>query len=234
MITDEIKQIKNQIKNLAIQNQGYVGDWYIINEPISYVTTKTVKFDEILASNYFSVGDKVRWKEGSGPYKYGYVESISGTNIVINGGTDYPLASATYTELAKGVSATPSGHPILLRYNPNILGIFGTYSNINPAINEKAYFGMMGRLVQLKIDVGFGSISGATTPLQITPPIPADVGKEYVRIPITVNQAFGWNIGLMKIGGSTIIEVYADHNTLGGFLVTSGGMGFHINTTYFS
>ena len=234
-LINEVKNLKEKLSNLTLTNQMYMGDWFRIREIVSYDGVNTIKFNDtnINSSLFFSPGDKIKYVQNN-LTKYAYVYEVSNNKFKINGGSDFVLANQAIDELYKGISSTPSGHPVFLKYNPNITAPApgASYSNLNANLYERAYFSLNGKMCFLKIDVVFGSLTGANSALTASLPFTADVGREYLRIPITINDNFNFNLGLAKIGASTYIEIYANHNTLGFFNITTNGLGFSITTNY--
>lgn len=226
-----IAELDARIKNLERTPQPFLGDWFEVLNPIEYVSADTLKFsdDDLDPRSFFTVGDKVRYKQG-GDYKYAYIKKISATQWEVFSGTDYTLNNASVTDFAKGVTATPTGHPILFNFNPNILGLSATYTNLNPASFENAKFLMIGKLLKMKLDVTFGNLSGNSV-LRATPPIPSDF-TTYERQIMSCTDSTGFKAGLAKMGGPNIIEIYSSA-TLGSFNTsTSNELGFNISLEY--
>lgn len=233
---NRFKNLESEVNKIKRARQPYFGDWLQILEPLEYTDANTVSFKNttIDAKNFFSVGDKVRFKQtGDSEYRYMYVIAISANSVDIIGGTDYDLDNLAITEFSRGLVPNPLGHPVLLNFDADIRAAVGgsTYSNLSPDDYETTQFFMIGSLMLIRMDVTFGSMSGGTSPLLATPPTPSDF-LTYERRIISGTDAFNFVNGLTKMGGSNLIEIYTNSTTLAGFQNTTNGLGFNISLEY--
>lgn len=234
--TDQIKKIQQDIGKLQRARQPYFGDWLQIVEPVEYTDADTISFTntDIVAKNLFSIGDKIRFKQtGDSEYRYGYVIAVTDNTIDITCGSDYDLDNLAIIEFGRGLVPNPVGHPVLLNFDAQIEALVGgsTYSNLDPDDYEITQFFMIGSLMLVRMDVSFGSISGGSTPLRATPPIPSNF-LTYERRIMSCADNFSFATGLNKMGGPNIIELYSNSNTLAGFANTTNGMGFNLSLEY--
>lgn len=233
---NQLNRNQEEIRRLNRAPQPFYGDWLQILEPLDYVDSENVEFQNasVVAKNLLSVGDFIRWKQaGDSNFRYGYVVSREDNNVRIFGGTDYPLANLAITEFHRGVTDNPIGHPILLDFDADIRAIASgsTYTNLDPNVYEITQFTMNGSLMIVRIDVSFGSMSGGTSPIWATPPVESNF-LTYERRIISGANAFSFCTGLAKMGGPNTIEIYSDSNSLAGFSNTSNGLGFNISLEY--
>lgn len=168
-----IKEIKDGQRDQGVIPSNYRGDWYEFKEPVSYSSANIIAVNNttVNLANTFSVGNPIRFKQG-GAYQYGYVWRVATNTLTIFTGSDYSLTSAAITDLAKGINSAPSGHPVLLKYDPSLTCIGATYTPGTPTgINYQ--FSMNGPLVSLfPYDFSGGSVSGSSI-LKFTLPVPA-------------------------------------------------------------
>lgn len=131
------------IDSLRIKDGGPTGwdGWQIANETWTYAsaTTITVPSD---ATTKYSVGDKVRIKQGGG-YKYFYIVTVASTLLTVTGGSNYTVANASITDNYYSKGSTPFGHPIYFDYTPTITAGSGSFTTVTP--NGK--FAMNGKVV---------------------------------------------------------------------------------------
>lgn len=119
----EIRNIKKTIEEYAITPVNFRGGWYEFSEPMSYVSATQIAVDntEVDLSKIFSPGDPIRLKQG-GDYKYFYCTQVTATQLTLKAGTDFTVADASITDLAKGVTPSPVGFPYIFEYNPSFTG----------------------------------------------------------------------------------------------------------------
>jgi hypothetical protein len=90
---------------LEMQNGG----WINITDTWTYASATTITVPAGAASIY-SVGDKIRFKQG-GAYKYFYVVDVASTLLTVTGGSDFTVANATLTDNYYSKASTPVGFP---------------------------------------------------------------------------------------------------------------------------
>lgn len=183
--SDFLKDLSTRLYKLETARQPYFGDWYDFSEPFEYVTVQNgagfrygrIRYIDIplrsVANNYFSIGDKIRYKQNAGTYQYAYVTNITSEYIEIFGGSSYVLQNEDITELGRGLVATPIGHPIDLPFAPQISAPAGTYNAGAPSGLQYS-FSMNGRNVRMVMyDLGGSSISGSSSMLRFVLPVKA-------------------------------------------------------------
>lgn len=139
----KLVDIENRIRNLERTPQPFLGDWYEILNNVEYVGVDTIEFvdTELDPRSFFSLGDKIRYKQG-GDYKYAYIISVNSSQFQVSGGSDYVLTSAEITDLAVNISDTPNGHPIV--FNFTITGSGGGSAVYTPGPSDAGQFYMVG------------------------------------------------------------------------------------------
>lgn len=208
-------------------------DWTIMNaEYFTYSSAQVIDVDPLVdIFESFQVGDKFKITQG-GAVKYFYVISVDEGSLTILGGTSYTFTAAAIDiiEFSRGEAF---GFPANFNFAPGIVAANGaaTYSNLNAASFEVAKFKLERTLLSMWLDVTFGSMAGATSSIRVTPPTPSDF-TTYERQIISVTYSSGFGIGLAKMGGANLIEVYANATTLAGFPVTTNDLGFNISMQY--
>lgn len=233
---NRFKNLESELNKIKRARQPYFGDWLEILEPLEYTDSNTVSFRNtaIDAKNFFSVGDKVRFKQtGDVDYRYMYVVAVENNSIDVIGGTDFDLDNLAILEFGRGLVPNPVGHPVLINFDADIRAAnpSSTYSNLSPGDYETTQFFMIGSLMLVRMDVTFMSMSGGTSSLHATPPTPSDF-LTYERRVISCTNAFNFATGLTKMGGPNLIEIYTNSNTLAGFQNTTNGAGFNISLEY--
>lgn len=231
---DLIIDMKKRLYKLETARQPYFGDWYDFSEPVQYVSANTLKFTNpaINPATFLQLGDKVKYTQTTVKYAYVHaIQNVVGGTFKVNSGKDYTLAASNPSTFSRGLVPTPSGHPVLFAFDPLILALSGSYTNLSPANFENAKFLMIGRLLKLKIDVTFGSMSGGPGVLRATPPIESDF-TTYERQIMSCTYSGGFAIGLAKMGGANLIEIYANATTLAGFPNTTNDLGFNISLEF--
>lgn len=233
-LAKRIKGLENRLKLQGLNDSVLVGDWLVRNGANYTYTSSTTATLSNNEQNLLSVGDRVRWKQaGDSNYRYGYIGNIASNVITILGGTDYSIDNLAFEEFGIALNSNPSGHPQLINWDADIRAASGgsTYSNLNPSAFEITQFYMQGPLLFMRMDVTFGSMSGGASSLNATPPYESNF-LTYERRIISTTNNFNFTVGLTKMGGSNLIEIYTSATTLAGFSNTTNGLGFNISLEY--
>ncbi len=198
---------KRQRTGVTVSN-GSDG-WTLASETWTYAsaTTITVPTD---ATNKYSVGDKIRLKQG-GSYKYFYVVGVAATVLTITGGTDYTFTNATVTDNYYSKLGTPVGFPHWFNYTPSYVGF-----SANPSGGMGARFVMIGRL--LKVDHNPSTGTSNATSFTISLPVTAATlsGGVWRQFGKAVDNGSTLNTGFVEIlTGATTATVYKDQNGTG-------------------
>ena len=137
------------------------GGWRKILAAPTYVsaTTFTVPGD---LSAVFSVGCKIKLNNTSLKYFYCVSASYSSgtglTTVTVTAGSDYSLANAAITNLMISYDASPQGFPFWFNYTPTLSTPGGAFTSAS-AVGK---FNVIGRQVNLKVDVTITTIGTAT------------------------------------------------------------------------
>lgn len=119
-----------------------VGGWVLVSDTWTYASATTINVPSGAASIY-SVGDKLRLKQGGG-YKYFYIYIVADTLLTVTGGSDYAVENATITSpyYSKGGGV---GFPAYFNWNgasgSNAQGFTGALTT------DSTVFSIKGRMV---------------------------------------------------------------------------------------
>ena len=154
-----------QAKHIAEGNGGWLPPHPRESIKWSYAsaTTVTVGTD---ATEYYNIGDKVRFKQNAGTYVYFVIISVAATTIGLYGGSDYSVANQDITDIEISKSASPLGFPKYFNWSPTLGGFSG-----NPT-NSSYTFQTIGRRCFVDVRQGSVGTSNGTT-LTISAPITA-------------------------------------------------------------
>jgi len=139
--------------------------WYSPNKTWTYASASTITVDAGAAAVY-SVGDKIRWKQG-GAYKYAYIITIADTLLTVTGGSDYTVANAAITDNYYSHATSPVGFPSSFDYAPTTEGLTVGSGTM------QAKFALSGKICTTNIKFTLGAGSGVTGQLSFTFPITA-------------------------------------------------------------
>jgi hypothetical protein len=194
-VVDRLREIERQLGNLNNSRQPYFGDWYDFSEQFEYVTVQTgsgfrygrIAFqDESLdPRDFFAIGDKIRFKQSGGTFKYFYVIDLTAAYIEITGGSDYTLVNEEVTDVGRGLVNNPIGHPGLFNYALQITPTAGVYT---PS-TEVANFYMVGKNVILNVSITGGNLTLAAFLIALAP---VRFDAYYRNINIIGGPATGW------------------------------------------
>lgn len=94
--------------------------WLATDESWTYASSTTITVPSDATAKY-SIGDKVRLKQGGG-YKYFYIINVASTMLTITGGSDYTLTNASITDNDVSKVSTQVGFPQWFSYTPSYTG----------------------------------------------------------------------------------------------------------------
>ena len=206
---DMIARNSRNMREAQRGDQQYRGDWQEIREPMQYLTVQNgagFRYGRISFVNtavdyvkYFAKGQMLRYKQLAGSYLYCYVTDVTSTYIEIFGGSAYVLANEVVTDVAKAIVPVPSGHPIMLVYNPQLDAIGATYTPGDPAGLDYQFSMSGGQVVLSLYDLGGGSVSGACVLSTYLPVRCEKIECGFFRI-LNVSP----RIGLHYVGNSSV------------------------------
>jgi Concanavalin A-like lectin/glucanases superfamily len=90
--------------------------WNSAGESWTYASSTTITVPSDATTKY-SLGDKIRLKQGGG-YKYFYVTDLTSTVLTVTGGSDYSVANASITDNDYSKVVTPVGFPQYFNWSP--------------------------------------------------------------------------------------------------------------------
>lgn len=127
--------------------------WYDADENWTYASTTTITVPSDATTKY-SIGDKIRLKQGGG-YKYFYIVGVAATTLTVTGGSNYSVADAAITDNDYSKASTPMGFPQWFSYSPSWAS-YGTQPSVgNGALNGR--FSIVGRTVNFSLFLRMGS-----------------------------------------------------------------------------
>lgn len=91
--------------------------WKVVREAWAYASASTITVPAGAATRY-SVGDKIRFKQGAG-YKYYYIVVVADTLLTIAINTDYTVANAAITDIYHSKAQTPLDFPDWFTFAPS-------------------------------------------------------------------------------------------------------------------
>lgn len=165
----KISEIEKRLYKYEVARNVYQGDWYTLTEPVEFVSVDTgagfregvIKFKnpEVEIRRYLAPGQMIRYKQTT--IKYAYITDIAGSTIKIYGGDDYILANAPVEEFSKAIVSVPTGHPIKLKYNPQLTALGATFTQ-GALMGLDYRFSMAGPDVLIyAYDLGGSSVNAA-------------------------------------------------------------------------
>jgi hypothetical protein len=176
-----IADMNKRLSNLETNNQPYIGDWNNLGaEPSSVTSTNVITFTNpnYVASNFFQIGDKFRYKQG-GSFKYAYVILVNLSNITIDGGLDYIAIIGSISDIGFSRTVNPSGHPLFFHYSAVLssesAGLTIVHDDFVPA---NGIYSMSGN--SMKITGQAGGILGGTTGSVLAMTLPFDLRVDSV------------------------------------------------------
>lgn len=239
-ILEDLAVTTGKIANLAvttakIANGAITGEkldsnvatgWINPNETWTYGGSTQINVPSDAEAKY-SIGDKIRLKQG-GNYKYFYVSGYSGTTqIYVTGGSNYSLTNAAITDYYYSKASNPVGFPQYFDWTPTYSGSNSlTFTNIT---KNRARFSITGRTVHVTVDVQ-GTTGGTASDeiLVYTPITPANTnsqGKTYGAA--AINPGSGtWQIGKVRAHDNWLKFMQADNSNF------STGNVIYIQTSF--
>lgn len=125
----------------------------------TYASATTFTISGVDRTNAFTVGTRLRLKQGGG-YKYFVVVGSTfstNTTVTVTGGSDYTLANASITDNWYSYAANPQGYPGWFNYTTSPTGFSGTPTTVF------ARFSVVGRMCTVEYSVSGTSNSTAFT-----------------------------------------------------------------------
>ena len=120
------------------------------------------------AASIYQKGDKLRFKQTAGTYKYFYVISVADTVLTVTGGTDYTVLNEAITVPAYSHQENPLGFPNWFNYIPTYSATGSmTYTSVTTNL---AKFSISGKTVHLIF--GFIGTTGGTASYGISFTLP--------------------------------------------------------------
>jgi hypothetical protein len=197
--------------SLAIAGRSEAGGWTPTRQTWTYASATTINVPTD-ATILYSVGDKIRFKQG-GAYKYFYICTVAATLLTVTGGSDYTVANATITDVYYSKASSPVGFPQYFNYAPT--GISATN------VTHTGRFCIVGRRCLVDyIAVFSGGITFTTMP---TLPVPVSASMVvYATISFAaVGNAGYYDAGVAYYPMGLAVGVNASGTTF--VLVTAAG-----------
>ena len=158
------------------------------------------------ADTIYSVGDKIRFKQG-GAYKYYYIITVAAALLTVTGGSDYTVANAAITNIYYSKNSSPVGFPGWFNCAVGYTGF-----SANPTATIK--FSISGRTFFFNyVTTGAGTSNAVTFTLTGLPV--AAVILAFGATNVKDNGAWQAGAGSVYINGTTM--------TLGKTMTGAGG-----------
>lgn len=151
--TDGIADTVDALDNILTDGTG----WSLVSDTWTYASATTITVPSG-AEGIYSVGDKIRFKQGAG-YKYFYVVTVADTLLTVTGGSDYTVNTPTaITDIYYSKATSPVRFPQKFNYTP-------TLTNIAGGTIDVAKFMLVGRRASLAFRYTFAGadISGSVS-----------------------------------------------------------------------
>jgi hypothetical protein len=143
--------------------------WTSCLETWSYASATTITVPSNATTKY-SVGDKIRLKQGGG-YKYFYVTGVADTLLTVSGGSDYTVANSVITDNDFSKLSSPVGFPGY--FETGLPTFTGIDDGSGGAPTKKASrFTMNGRMVQVFLSISGYKVTTDNQVLFINSPYP--------------------------------------------------------------
>lgn len=154
-------KLANNSIDLGAKTSTWDG-WILVSDTWTYAsaTTVTVPSD---ATTKYSVGDKVKFSNGS--TKYFYITAVAATTITLNGGSDYTVANSAITSVYFSKAETPLSFPQWFNYTPT----FAATTLGNGTVAGK--FSMSGKTVNFRASFTLGSTSAVSSSPTVSFPV---------------------------------------------------------------
>jgi len=203
---------------LAIAGRSETFGWIPARQSWTYASATTITVPSGAALIY-SVGDKIRFKQGAG-YKYFYIIAVADTLLTVTGGSDYTVATPTaITDIYYSKQATPVDFPIWFNWSP-------TYTGFSTAPTDTlSRFCIIGRVCYFVHNEGTNGTSNANSFSVLLPVVANTVAGSYwggmcffaIDNTAQITTACRWNID----SAATSVFLYTNMGT--GAWTTSGG-----------
>lgn len=195
--------------------ENITSGWMDVSDTWTYASSTTITVPSDATTKY-SVGDKIRLKQGGG-YKYFYVVGVSSTTLTVTGGSDYSVANAAITDNSFSNVVSPLHFPQWFSYNPTSTGFSSDPTSVT------AKFNIIGKQVTYYVLQGAAGTSNSTS-FTISLPVDAASTARTLKYAAQVmdNGTDQTTPGVAEISNTTsVVDVYK--NWAFGSWTASGG-----------
>lgn len=200
--------------------------WIQVTDTWTYASSTTVTVPSDATTKY-SVGDKVKFTNGS--TKYFYITAVSATVLTLNGGTDYTVANSAISGVYYSKAATPLSFPHWFAYSP-------TLTNVTEGSGTKAArFAILGKTLITKGSFTLGSGSSIGGVVSVAFPVTISgtgINSEghlgYGAATDSGNAVYPLNC---YNAGTTTFQLVAHNKSAGGSYVVANGGSDRLTTT---
>lgn len=207
---------------LAITNA--VAGWVLVSDTWTYASASTITVPTDATTTY-SVGDKIRFKQGAG-YKYGIICTVAATLLTIIVNTDYTVANAAITDVYYSKVSNPFGFPASFVYTPAFTNV-----TVGNATLSGSYSAVGGRIIKQRAQMICGTTTNVTGVIGITPVAAITTAPPYFGSGYIFDNTSGQLRNIFSIpASSSNIQIYADDvsqavaaNYPTGYFVTGAG-----------
>lgn len=228
---DFLRDIANRLFTLERARQAYFGDWYEFSEELVYFSATEVRTTnpDVDLRKTFVVGDPFRYKQG-GDYKYGYITRVDANRMRVRAGSDFTVANATITDVARGLKNNPSGFPFFFNQpNSDYSTPAGSITlSVDPS-HTKTQFYMTGPLVTMRVITFFATVSvnGMTVFLNL----PAKSIEVTNAFRPNYSDSSGPQWGVVKVTAGTYLEIVPTA-AFGGYSNAAGNTNMNFTFDY--
>jgi hypothetical protein len=189
-----------------------IGGWTNPSERWVYASATTITVPSGAASHY-SVGDKVKLKQG-GTQKYFYITAVADTTLTITGGADYTLTNAPILENYYSKTSPVVGFPGSFSWVPTFTGFTASIPS-----GYVARFSVSGRMVYLSYVGGVGPGTSNATTFTISLPITSAANPYQGMCAVRDNSVLQTVPGQWAANPSTptVLTIYKDAGPTGTF-----------------
>ena len=207
----------------AVSGITPISGW-ISTGTFTYASATTITVASGAASIY-QKGDKLRFKQTAGTYKYCYVVSVANTVLTVTGGSDYAVLDQAITVPAYSHVENPLGFPMSFLYLATETGFSGTPTQV-------CRFKLSGGICTVWIYMtGTSDANTFQVGLPITSNSRGFTGQQTSQLRGMDNSA-EVAVPYAKIAGDAqaIIHIYKDYNE--STWTTSGAKGARLTVSY--
>ena len=192
-------------------------DGWISTGTFTYASPTTITVTSGAPSIY-QKGDKLRFKQTAGTYKYFYVVGVADTVLTVTGGSDYAVLNEAITVPAYSHVENPLGFPSMFNFAETYTGF-----SADPSSDCKFYISR-GNCIYIVAYTGSGTSNAVGK--TITAPITNAQGATVIGLGTALDNGAWLTAPCMAQLGNASATVTVDKAIFGVAWTASGGCGF--------